>query len=112
MTAARESEQPTHVSAERKRWAYRLVVEIPDECLEPGFVPDVLLEKETWRDWDEQPFRWPRRRVYFDWSAASRRAYMLATWGATVTIERAPVEGWEPNSIYRPGAMPESLVAS
>lgn len=81
---------------ERKTWAYRLIIEIPPECQAEDFVPEELLEKESYRDWDASPFRWPRRRLYFDWSSAQRRASMLTRWGAKVRVERAVVDAWQP----------------
>lgn len=92
----------------RKLWAFRLVVEIPKECTAPGYVPPKLLEEAgRHRDFESQPFTWPRRRLYFDWSSACQRAYKLASWGATVRVEKVLLEDWDAVIVYRPDAMPE-----
>jgi hypothetical protein len=85
-------------SSERKRRAYRLVVDIPPECLEPGYVPEALAG-DWFRDFDRQPFTWPPRRHYFSVESASRRAYKLAQWGATVRVEELELVDWQPTAI-------------
>jgi hypothetical protein len=89
-------------ASERAVFVYRLIVEIPPECLGRDFVPDELREKETYRDWYESPFRWPRRRLYLHWTSAAYRAAMLRRWGATVRVERSRVESWEHVGVWNP----------
>lgn len=97
--------------SERAVFAYRLVIELPPECLVPGFVPEELLDEESWRDWDASPFRWPRRRLYFDFTSAQRRASMLHRWGADVRVERSRVTEWEPVTMWWELAQPQEATA-
>lgn len=76
-----------------KRYVYRLNVTIPPECSTPGYEPQVLIdqhERQGWSPSEEQGFRWPMRRNYLSVESAHRRAQLLASWGATVTIDRMP----------------------
>lgn len=70
--------------SDRKRYAYRLNVVLPDG---PTVTDDAVMDDDGW-------FHWPARRVYFDQRNANRRADLFRKYGATVTVERSDPIVW------------------
>lgn len=101
---------------ERKTYLYRLHVEYP-----PGS-DELEWEPPGWRDnpehWDTDPetgapeprwFSWPTVRLYLSQTAAKRRADLLRSYGATVTVERSQPIVWDqPKRPSRPPTTEET----
>jgi len=71
----------------RKRYLYRLNVDY-------NGLPAPPIEQDV-RVPDDLYYAWPVARVYQSWTAALRRATLLRSLGATVTIERSKPVEWE-----------------
>jgi hypothetical protein len=90
--------------AERRLYAYRIVLTLPKGADAPGWEPEdwieICEEKGWWSSMDTYgndeppPFRWPRRTMYFDGPSAEKRAELLRRYGATVEVERSEPLRW------------------
>ncbi|WP_433357742.1 hypothetical protein ACQP25_44950 (plasmid) [Microtetraspora malaysiensis] len=88
--------------AERKTYLYRLNVEYPPGSDEWGWEPPgwqhnpiaQVIDPETGGH-ECASFSWPTVRPYLSQSAAKRRADLLRSYGAVVTIQRSQPIAWE-----------------
>jgi len=88
---------------ERPLYVYELVVDIPPDCLVPGFAPAAWREEYQDGFHNFAVFSWPPRRRYFKFESAQRRARLLSKWGARVIIERRPVGHGDDVAVYEKG---------
>lgn len=72
---------------------YRLVVEVPEESWEPGWMPEGWGHQPWTPEEERTTFQWPRTRDYLSRSGAEKRADLFRKYGATVrVVASAPVE--------------------
>ena len=73
---------------------YRLDIEYPEGCDKPGWYPEDYDPDSYDAYWGyQEPFRWPRERLFLSRSGAGKRAGQLEAWGARVTVVPSlPVE--------------------